>query len=70
MDTCNKKFTKEPSFDIRCDVILYLFTPPPFSCYWKYAIQQQQQQQKDLLTQIIYKTMRHEYTEYKISKIE
>jgi len=31
---------------------------------------QQQQQQKHLLTQIIYKAMIHEYTEYKISKIE
>ena len=31
---------------------------------------QQQQQQKYLLTQIIYKAMIHEYTEYKISKIE
>ena len=30
----------------------------------------QQQQQKHLLTQIIYKAMIHEYTEYKISKIE
>ena len=30
----------------------------------------QQQQQKYLLTQIIYKAMIHEYTEYKISKIE
>ena len=28
------------------------------------------QQQKYLLTQIIYKAMIHEYTEYKISKIE
>ena len=32
--------------------------------------QQQQQKQKHLLTQIIYKAMPHEYTEYKISKIE
>ena len=32
--------------------------------------QQQQQQQQHLLTQIIYKAMIHEYTEYKISKIE
>jgi len=30
----------------------------------------QQQQQKHVLTQIIYKAMIHEYTEYKISKIE
>ena len=30
----------------------------------------QQQQQKHVLTQIIYKAMLHEYTEYKISKIE
>jgi len=30
----------------------------------------QQQQQHFLLTQIIYKAMIHEYTEYKISKIE
>ena len=29
-----------------------------------------QQQQHFLLTQIIYKAMVHEYTEYKISKIE
>ena len=29
-----------------------------------------QQQQLFLLTQIIYKAMIHEYTEYKISKIE
>jgi len=29
-----------------------------------------QQQQKHLLTQVIYKAMIHEYTEYKISKIE
>ena len=28
------------------------------------------QQQKYLLTQIIYKAMIHQYTEYKISKIE
>ena len=33
-------------------------------------ILQQQQQQKHLLTQIIYKAMIHKYTEYKISKIE
>ena len=32
--------------------------------------QQQKQQQKHLFTQIIYKAMTHEYTEYKISKIE
>ena len=31
---------------------------------------QQQQQKNHLLTQIIYKEMIHEYTEYKISKIE
>jgi len=31
---------------------------------------QQQQQQKQLKTQVIYKAMIHEYTEYKISKIE
>jgi len=35
-----------------------------------YTIRQQQQQQKHVLTQIIYKAMLHEYTEYKISKIE
>ena len=29
-----------------------------------------QQQQKYLLTQIIYKAMIHEYTEYKISKLD
>ena len=33
-----------------------------------YTIRQQQQQQKHVLTQIIYKAMLHEYTEYKISK--
>jgi len=33
-------------------------------------ILQQQQQQHFLLTQIIYKAMIHEYTEYKILKIE
>jgi len=30
----------------------------------------QQQQQTHLLTQIIYRAMIHQYTEYKISKIE
>ena len=33
-------------------------------------VKQQQQHHKHLLTQIIYKAMTHEYTEYKISKIE
>ena len=35
-----------------------------------HSIQQQQQQQTHVLTQIIYKAMIHEYTEYQISKIE
>jgi len=39
-----------------------------------YMLQQQQQQQqhkhKHLLTQIIYKSMIHKYTEYKILEIE
>ena len=31
---------------------------------------QQQQQHRHILTQIIYRAMIHEYTEYKISEIE
>ena len=38
--------------------------------FQKILQQQQQQQQHFLLTQIIYKAMIHEYTEYKILKIE
>ena len=34
------------------------------------SVRQHQQQQKHLLTLIIYKAMKHEYTEYTISKIE
>ena len=32
--------------------------------------QQQQQQHRHILTQIIYRAMKHEYTENKISEIE
>ena len=49
-----------------------LYTFYPKKEHFLTACQQsiQQQQQKHLLTQIIYKAMIHEYTEYKISKIE
>ena len=44
---------------------------PDVHSVWIYGIKQlQQQQQQHLLTQIIYKAMIHEYTEYKISEIE
>ena len=49
-----------------------LYTFYPKKEHFLTACQQsiQQQQQKHLLTQIIYKAMIHEFTENKISKIE
>jgi len=49
----------------------YKKSMPDVHSVWIYGIKQlQQQQQQHLLTQIIYKAMIHEYTEYKISEIE